>query len=449
MLKSLTKTGLMLTREEENATWVPSTDEEKELVRIQMNRLLETRHFKKSRRYPALFRFLIEETLEGRGEFLKERLLGIHVFDRAADYDTASDPIVRVTIAEIRKRIAQYYHEEAHASEMRIELLPGSYAPEFRPRHQLGTISPNQDDATLGETGNESKKTRRSMTVVELPADAGTRTHRALRYGLGLIAILSLACSGMYWRLFRQSAVNDFWQPILASHKTIMFCLPTAYSITLGDTPFNMDGTLKSIFPYNNQVLMTPDKTFLQEQSLGENVVFSDVLATVGIAGYFATQKHDSRYRLSTKLTLDDLRQGPSVLIGGLDNQWSLRALAPLRYKFFGDNKRNFWIVDSKNPANHQWSLALDTPYSQVRHDYAIIARLHDEDTGEVEVIVAGIGMCGTAAAGELLVNPQQLEELKRRVGAGFKSKDFEAVLSTDVVDGIAGEARIVAVSVR
>jgi hypothetical protein len=439
----------MLIREVENTTWVPSTDEEKELVRTQMNRLLETSHFKKSRRYPALFRFLIEETLEGRGEFLKERLLGIHVFDRPADYDTASDPIVRVTIAEIRKRIAQYYHEEAHASEMRIELLPGSYAPEFRPRHRLGTISSLETLEVSGQIQNEIQKSEESSAIDRVTRNLVTRILGNWRYAVGLIAILSLVCGGTYWKLFRQSAVSDFWQPTLASHKTIMFCLPTAYSITLGDTPFNLDGTLKSIFPYNNQVLMTPDKTFLQEQSLGENVVFSDVLATVGIAGYFATEKHDSRYRLSKKLTLDDLRQGPSVLIGGLDNQWSLRALAPLRYKFFGDNKRNFWIVDSKNPANHQWSLALDTPYSQVRHDYAIVARLHDEDTGEVEVIVAGIGMCGTAAAGELLVNPQQLEELKRRVGAGFKSRDFEAVLSTDVVDGIAGEARIVAVSVR
>lgn len=59
------------------------------------------------------------------GEFLKERLLGIHVFNRPPDYDTADDPNARVTIAEIRKRIGQYYHKEAHESEMRIELMSG------------------------------------------------------------------------------------------------------------------------------------------------------------------------------------------------------------------------------------------------------------------------------------------------------------------------------------
>jgi hypothetical protein len=122
---------------EEKDIWSPSSEEEKDQVRRQMERLLETSHFKNSRRYPPLFRFIVEETLEGRGEFLKERLLGVRVFDRPADYDTATDPIVRVTIAEIRKRIAQYYHEEAHEAEMRIELLPGRYVPEFRPRREV------------------------------------------------------------------------------------------------------------------------------------------------------------------------------------------------------------------------------------------------------------------------------------------------------------------------
>jgi hypothetical protein len=65
-----------------------------------------------------------------------------------------------------------------------------------------------------------------------------------------------------------------------------------------------------------------------------------------------------------------------------------------------------------------------------------------------MEVIVAGIGMCATAAAGTLLVDSKQLEELRRKVGPGFRDHDFEAVLSTDVVNGMAGNPKIVAVSV-
>jgi hypothetical protein len=146
-------------------------------------------------------------------------------------------------------------------------------------------------------------------------------------------------------------------------------------------------------------------------------------------------------------ITLDDLRQGPAVLIGGLDNPWTLLAVAHLRYRFFGNDRREFWIMDAKNPQQQDWVLKLDTPYAAVQHDYAIIARIHNENTGQMEVIVAGIGMSATAAAGAMLADTKQLDELRRRVGPGFRDHDFEAVVSSDVVNGLAGTPKIVAVT--
>jgi hypothetical protein len=105
--------------------------------------------------------------------------------------------------------------------------------------------------------------------------------------------------------------------------------------------------------------------------------------------------------------------------------------------------------MDTKNPAMKDWRLDPKAQLTDVKRDFAIIARVHDESTGQIEMIVAGIGMSGTAAAGEFLVDPQQMEELRRRVGSGFLDHDFEAVLSTDVVNGIAGSPRILAVTVR
>jgi hypothetical protein len=431
---------------EESGLWIPVTEEEKDQVRQQMNRLLESTHFRNSRRYPTLFRFLVEETLEGRGEFLKERLLGVHVFDRPADYDTASDPIVRVTIAEIRKRIAQYYHEPAHQLEMRIELLSGHYAPEFRPYQDSAEIP----RSWTAPTGMDTAKLD-SLAMAPSVARKLSKTRRrsfARRYivSAAAAAVVAAAC-GFLWNETHPSALTEFWQPVLAAHRTIMFCLPTPSVMVAGATPFAPDGSLKTVPTPGALATTNHDSSFLDHEDLGENVVFSDVLATLGISNYFATQNRESRSRLSTVMTLDDLRQGPGVLIGGLDNTWTLRALAHLRYRFFGDEQREFWIMDAKNPQQRDWELKLDTPYSAVQHDYAIIARIHDEDTGQVEVIVAGIGMSATAAAGALLVDPKQLDELRRQVGPRFRDHDFEAVLSTDVVNGLAGNPKIVAVT--
>jgi hypothetical protein len=448
----------------ENGKWTPSTEEDKIMVRRQMNRLLETSRFRNSRRYPVLFRYIVEETLEGRGEFLKERLMGVHVFDRPVDYDTALDPIVRVTIAEIRKRIAQYYHEGTHDSEMRIDVLPGKYVPEFRLSKEAGSDH-HQDQASDRLCISEDEQTAESAMVPAQsppPIVSSVRLFRKpgfsglFRYALGSLTVLLIVlAAGLSRKWIFPSALEELWDPLLASRRTVLFCLPVMSNSgkeTAAAAGILVQSSASAANRINAPALPTSDapstSTFLAHETLGENIVFSDTLATLRISNYFAAHNRDSSFRPNTITTLNDLRQGPAVLVGGLDNQWTLRALAPLRYRFAGTHQEQYWIIDTKEPEVKVWGLDVKVPLSDIKRDYAIIARIHDESTGRVEMIVAGIGMTGTAAAGEFLVDPLQIAELHRRVGAGFRDRDFEAVLSTDVVDGIAGSARILTVAV-
>src|SRR5215467_8123260 len=107
------------------------TELDRDAIRRQLDRILANPLFRNSKRYPMLFRYVVEQALEGHAGQLRERTLGIEVFERDQEYDTNLDPVVRVTAGEIRKRIAQYYHDPAHAGELRIDLPCGSYVPEF------------------------------------------------------------------------------------------------------------------------------------------------------------------------------------------------------------------------------------------------------------------------------------------------------------------------------
>jgi hypothetical protein len=436
---------------EVHSSWVPKTEEEKNQVRRQMERLLETAHFKNSRRYPALFRFIVEETLEGRGEFLKERLLGVRVFNRPPDYDTADDPIARVTIAEIRKRIAQYYHEEAHESEMRIELVSGRYEPEFYPRKAKPAALVESLTPVVPAVAAPAPVTE---TSVAPPAQKLSKSWLSpLPYWVIATAVILVGLvAALLWRFNSASAVDQFWNPVLRPRLTITFCLP---SDAAGAQTAGAAGILLYSQPeaskYPGPLAVPPDtasSSFLDFEKNGENVVFSDVLATMKISNWIATRNVEQRLRLDHSTTLDDLQQGPTIFIGGLDNAWTLRALAHLRYRFQGTDQEQYWITDTKNPGSRTWEVDLKTEYPAVKRDFALIARVHDDSTRQVQVIVAGIGMSGTAAAGEFMVDPNRLEELRKRVGPGFKDHDFEAVLGTDVVNGIPGSANILAVNV-
>ena len=111
--------------------WRPETASQTQLVRSQLERIVNDGRFTSSKRYPQLLRYIVEQTLAGNEDDLKERTLGVEVFHRTPDYDTNLDPVVRLCAAEVRKRLAQYYQSPSHAGELRIELNPGSYVPVF------------------------------------------------------------------------------------------------------------------------------------------------------------------------------------------------------------------------------------------------------------------------------------------------------------------------------
>jgi len=108
----------------------PLTDAPK--VREQLERLLAHPLFANSKRYPALLAYTVEQTLLGNGGELKERSIAVEVFGRAPSYDANSDPVVRITAGEVRKRLTQYYYDPSHRGELIIELPIGSYVPVFR-----------------------------------------------------------------------------------------------------------------------------------------------------------------------------------------------------------------------------------------------------------------------------------------------------------------------------
>ncbi len=114
-------------------------------VRAELEAMLVTPIFVQSGRCKRFLNYIVEQTLSGHAGQLKERTIGIDVFERANDYDTGDDSIVRVTANEVRKRIGQFYQESPKPHLVQIDLPRGSYVPEFRiqPSRQVG-IQPSQ-----------------------------------------------------------------------------------------------------------------------------------------------------------------------------------------------------------------------------------------------------------------------------------------------------------------
>jgi TolB-like protein len=108
------------------------------LVRDQLDRVLGSVAFSGSDRLSRLLRFTVLETLEGRGDRLKEYVLGLEVFDRGNDYDPRIDSIVRVEARRLRSKLAEYYEGEGVDDRVRFRYRKGSYSPRFEVKESRG-----------------------------------------------------------------------------------------------------------------------------------------------------------------------------------------------------------------------------------------------------------------------------------------------------------------------
>jgi hypothetical protein len=409
--------------------WTPCSELEKGAVQQQVEQLLASPLFRSSKRYPRLLRFVVARVLGGQTDQLKERILGVEIFDRPTDYDTNKDPIVRVTAAEVRKRIERYYRDPRHSQEIRLFLPAGSYAPQFScPSHPTGFPETSLE---LPNNGSDTINVRPASTVSAVP-----RPKRLLTVGTTVAfasAVLALAItSASLWRAYRPPVVKQFWEPFVNSPEPVLFCIADQ----------NQYATIRlrdAADPQRETTL--PDRMI--------TVIIDDVIPLLNVAGMLGASGKDYRVLGESTTSLTDLRQGPSVFIGAFDNRWTLTATSSLRFHFVNDaHMKQLWIEDRANPAKRDWLLDRSELQTEVYKDYAIVTRFLDPNTDQFAVVAAGIGRGGTVAAGEFLVDAHRMEEMLNQAPSDWGRKNLEVVLETQVIQGRSGPPHVSAVHV-
>jgi TolB-like protein len=107
-------------------------------IHEQLDRISSSDEFRKCPQLVRFLRFAVNEALSGRDGGSKERLIGMEVFGRAADYDAGADPIVRVEARRLRRKLDEYYAGDGREDPLEIRLPKGGYLPTFEVRPSSG-----------------------------------------------------------------------------------------------------------------------------------------------------------------------------------------------------------------------------------------------------------------------------------------------------------------------
>jgi hypothetical protein len=396
-------------------------------IRGQLGRILSSAVFGTSKRYPAFLRFVVETTLEGHAECLKERTIGVEVFNRPADYDTNSDHVVRSAAGEVRRRLAQYYVQPGRAAEIQIDLPLGSYVPQFRrPVVEVPSVKTAVEpgrEAIAGDSVSVWRKYR--LLAIALPV------------AVSLFFVLRIASA------LGQTELDKFWNPVFASapSRPVLICIGRR----LGGTGFR-PGTGA---PGQQQAGETNRANSEATEQLDSNplmrpVTMTDAVTLARLTDYMGTRRAPYKVLNPDSTTLADLRDSPAVLIGSRNNDWAIKSAGTLRFRF-DLSSRPASIRDNMNPSRN-WSSSLGLRNEASGLDYAIVSRVADPGVEQVIVTVAGLGPSGTLAAGEFVTNETYMKKLAALAPYGWEHKNLQVVISTEVVKGSSGPPRIDAV---
>lgn len=383
-----------------------------EAIQAALAQIVSSHWFRNSKRCTDLLEYVVGETLAGRGGELTERKIGVLVFGRAPDYDTNDDSVVRTSALEVRKRLAQYYDELGHETTVRIELVPGGYAPDF---HQ------DENVLTVEEPAPETHPVKSAFS-----APLNARFRRPALWAAGLVVVLGLIAAGV-WLLRPADPLTAFWKPIYKDAKVILV------AVGAGQLNPQQGGSLPGNEEQSTWDLVRTDRAG-----------FADAVVLAQVAGLLESRGKHVDLRRASSVTLDDLRNMPAVFVG--NSPWTERLNAGLRFQVQRDSVAGtLAIVDRDKGAATPWRIYVLTPYSERSQDWAVITRFRDPRTQQIVLLLCGLGRDGTAAAGELVSQPKLLETLTRQAPRGWERRNFQAVIGVDLIHGNAGPPHVVA----
>jgi hypothetical protein len=380
-------------------------------IRTHLHEILASRPFEASKRCCQLLTYLVEKTLAGEADSLKERSLGEDVFGRAG-YEPSEQNLVRVTANELRKRLAQFY--ETHVdSEIHVELSRGSYVPVFRLLRSPEPAGGRMDGPP-----------------------AARRPWRRWRYAV-LAALVALAAVAVWhWRP-RQSAEVAFWQPVLSSGKPALIWANGWGLVASEQARDEITRHQDDKQPYTLRVL--PGDIFAVDQMMS----YGHVHGIGAIMSWLGQHNHPAELRLGNWSMPADAQDRPLIAFGALNNPWTVEMNRDLRFRVTGLLDQQA-VVETRSPGR-RWTIDWRHRGYDQSLDYGIVTRLIDPVNGQVRISIGGICNYSSQAGAELLTMPRYWAEIDKIAPRGWERMNMQVVFAVRVVAKIPERPSMVA----
>ncbi len=235
---------------------------ELEANQTQVQRIIQSKAFRTSEVHRNLLQYLAEKSLSGTADSLKEYTVGLDVFAKPASYDPRQESVVRMHVARLRQKLAEYYRTEGLGDPVIVEVPKGGFKVTFEQRE----IAPEPVAAAVPEEPAPSH--RKEIVLAAL---------------LVVAAACALAFGIQVWRLKNVrvelppalAELQELWGPILGSNRPLMICLAASNGSSGARATASGAFLLGQFLAHRkDNVLLTRSDQLAMPEVLMDNVVF-------------------------------------------------------------------------------------------------------------------------------------------------------------------------------
>jgi len=246
------------------------------------------------------------------------------------------------------------------------------------------------------------------------------------------VAVVGIVIVGALARgrgVAHSSAIERFWAPLVAPGAPVLLCIGQPFSQWPGP-----GGAAQPLSSSRSDQTVTE---FLQTES----VSYTDAVTLALLTGELRARAKPFHIRRTSATQLQDLRDGPVVLIGGFNNPWTLRLGEGLRFTLAFESKGPY-VRDRDHPESREWQPGPAGRLNDVKQTYGLITRVHDKSTGRVVVAVSGL-VLGTRAAAECLTEPTCLDAAQFPPTTDWEHGNLQIVVAAAVMGENSGSPRV------
>ena len=188
----------------------------------QVRRILQSKAFRTSEVHRNLLNYLAEKSLSGEAGALKEYTVGLEVFQKPESYDPRQESVVRMHMARLRQKLAEYYRTEGVDDPIIVDLPKGAFKVTFEPRAVAAEPeSPAEQEAVEPVSTRNAKRTILFVTALAVAAIAC-----AFYFGVRLQQVKRSVISTVTPTVWTPE-LRELWAPLITADRPLVVVLAT------------------------------------------------------------------------------------------------------------------------------------------------------------------------------------------------------------------------------